>query len=62
MLYTIQQTRDEKIVMYMKLTKREIIEMLLNNQEALERFVSTSHSIIEGCEFKDARNESIKWE
>jgi hypothetical protein len=29
----VEQTRDEKIKMYMKLTKREIIDMLLVNQQ-----------------------------
>ena len=35
MMHVVEQTREEKIAMYMKLTKREIIEMLLNNQELL---------------------------
>lgn len=38
MMQVIEQTRDEKIAMYMKLTKREIIEMLLTNQEYVEAF------------------------
>ena len=36
MMYVIPQTRDEKIAMYMKLTKREIAEMLVNSSEALD--------------------------
>lgn len=35
MLQVIEQTRDEKIAMYMKLTKRELAEMLVNCNEAL---------------------------
>lgn len=30
MMYLIPQTHDEKIVMYLKLTKRELAEMLVN--------------------------------
>ncbi len=32
----IEQTRDEKVTMYMKLTKRELVEMLVNVNKALE--------------------------
>ncbi len=32
----IEQTRDEKVTMYMKLTKRELVEMLVNANKALE--------------------------
>ena len=35
MLYIVEQTRDEKIAMYMKLRKREIAEMLVNANDAL---------------------------
>lgn len=35
MLQTVEQTRDEKIAMYMKLTKRELAEMLANCNEML---------------------------
>ena len=38
MLQIIQQTREERIAMYMKMTKREIVEMLLNNQDAVSIF------------------------
>jgi len=37
MMQVIEQTRDEKIAMYMKCTKREIILMLLENQKIVER-------------------------
>lgn len=37
MVYIISQTRDEKIIMYMKLTKRELVEMLVNTHEILDR-------------------------
>ena len=35
-------SREEKIQMYSKLSKREIIEMLLDNQRLVERFTSPS--------------------
>ena len=35
MMHVIKQTRDEKIAMYMKLTKRELAEMLVNSNEAI---------------------------
>ncbi len=38
MFQVIEQTRDEKIAMYMKLTKREIVGMLLNNRAAVSLF------------------------
>ena len=31
------QTRDEKIAKYMKLTKRELVERLVNSNEALDK-------------------------
>ena len=46
MMYVIPQTRDEKIAMYMKLTKREIAEMLVNSNDALDnalRHVKLGH-------------------
>ena len=36
MMRIIEQTRDEKIAMYMKLTKRELAEMVINVNAALE--------------------------
>ena len=35
MMSIIEQTRDEKLAMYMKLTKRELAEMLANRDEFL---------------------------
>ncbi len=32
----LEQTHEEKITMYMKLTKREIAEMLANANEAID--------------------------
>ena len=32
----IKQTRDEKTAMYLKLTKRELVELLVNANEALD--------------------------
>ena len=35
MFRLVEQTHDEKIVMYLNLTKRELAEMLVNCNEAL---------------------------
>ncbi len=35
MLRIVEQSHDEKIAMYMKLTKRELVEMLINSNKAL---------------------------
>lgn len=35
----VDMTKEEKIAMYMKLTKRELIEMLLRNQEIIEKYI-----------------------
>lgn len=35
MIQMIEQTRDEKIAMYMNLTKRELVEMVINCNELL---------------------------
>ena len=37
MVQVIEQTRDEKISMYMKCTKRELVEMVINCNEAVAR-------------------------
>ena len=49
MMQVVQQTRDEKIAMYMKLTKRELAEMLIASNEAL------------GGVFRPAEAVSDKW-
>ena len=36
MVQVIEQTKDEKIAMYMKLSKRELAEMLINANILLE--------------------------
>ena len=36
MIQVVKQTREEKVAMYMKLTKRELVELLLNNIELLQ--------------------------
>lgn len=52
MLQVIQQTREERVAMYMKLSKRELIEMLLNNQNLVshqqERLLNPIYSIQPG--------------
>ena len=35
MFQVVEQTRDEKIAMYMKITKRELAEMLVNCNDVL---------------------------
>ena len=37
MTKVIKQTRDEKIAMYMRLTKRELVKRLVNSDEALNK-------------------------
>ncbi len=37
MTQVVEQTRDEKIAKYMKLTKRELVERLINTNEALDK-------------------------
>jgi hypothetical protein len=37
MTQVVEQTRDEKIAKYMKLTKRELVERLVNSNEALDK-------------------------
>lgn len=39
MMQVIEQTRDEKTAMYMKLRKSLLVEMLLNNQELADRLL-----------------------
>ena len=36
MMQVIEQTRNEKLAMYMKLTRRELAEMLVNANDALQ--------------------------
>ena len=38
MLQIIEQTREEKIKMYLKVPKLKLIEMLLENQRMVEEF------------------------
>lgn len=35
----VEMSTEEKVAMYMKLTKRELIEMLLQNQEIIEKYI-----------------------
>ena len=39
----VEMTREEKIAMYMKLTKRELIEMLIHCNELLGKMSDTSN-------------------
>lgn len=45
MLQVIEQTREEKIAMYMKLKKREIAEMLANANDAIDMLQKSRSSI-----------------
>lgn len=36
MMRVMEQTHEEKVIMYMKLSKRELIEMLINSNKALD--------------------------
>lgn len=40
MLQVIEQTRDERMAMYMNLRKAELAEMLINCNEALDRLIN----------------------
>ena len=40
----IEMTKEEKVAMYMKLTKKELIEMLLQNQELLTNQIRHNNS------------------
>ena len=47
----VEQTHEEKVKMYMKCTKKELISMLLQNQMLLENFTLPLVSpILEPCE------------
>ena len=59
MMRIIEQTRDEKIAMYMKLTKREIAEMLVNSSEALDN--ALKHVALEQLSISTLPNSTIKW-
>ena len=37
MVKKIKKTREEKTAMYMKLTKRELVQRLINTNEALDK-------------------------
>ena len=45
MMYLIEQTREEKVKMYMKLSKKELIEMLFTNQGIVEGIYSKPKAI-----------------
>lgn len=45
MMQIIEQTRDEKIAMYMKLSKRELAEILTNSNEALNVLLKNQQPI-----------------
>ncbi len=44
MMHVIEQTREEKIAMYLKLTKRELAGMLINANDAI-RLMAPQRSV-----------------
>lgn len=44
MMHIVQMTKDEKIAMYMKLSKRELAELLTNSNDALERALENKNN------------------
>ena len=40
MVQTVETTEEEKIAMYLKMPKKKLVEMLRENQKAIERFSS----------------------
>ena len=59
----IEQTREEKIAMYMRLTKREIAGMLVNSSEALDNALKhvTLGQPRESISISTIPNSTIKW-
>ena len=49
MIQTIQQTRDEKISLYMRTQKRKLAEMLVNCNEIIEALQSHNSRYGEIC-------------
>jgi len=45
MLQTVEQSRDEKVAMYMKLSRRELAEMLVNCNEMLANALAQPQQI-----------------
>ena len=46
MMRAVEQTRDEKLEMYQKLSKRELAEMLVNANDALTLITSQAEMIL----------------
>jgi len=42
-MHVIEQTKEERRKMYMKLTKKELVEMLMANQDFLEELRNVKH-------------------
>ncbi len=49
MITVIKQTRDERVTMFMKLTKAELVEMLLNNQDCVAALTLQTAAHPPGC-------------
>ncbi len=49
MLNIIKQTRDERVAMFMKLTKAELVEMLLNDQDCVAALTQQTAAFPPGC-------------
>ena len=37
MMHIVEPTREERLAVYMRLTKKELVEMLMTNQDALAK-------------------------
>lgn len=49
MMQVVEQTRDEKIAMYMRLTKRELVDMLLTNIELRPQWEKVGDKYTQEC-------------
>lgn len=54
-------TKEEKIAMYMKCTKRELIEMLIENQELLMQAITRNYNPVYGNNWPPTNVEDISY-
>ncbi len=60
MMQMIDQTPEEKVAMYMKLTKRELVAMLIANQDIIANLASPSYKVI--GDFKTSLPPQNTWD
>ena len=46
MIQIVKQTESEKIAMYMKCSKKELISMLMENQRLVDEFIINKRSLV----------------